>query len=175
VRVVFPYVDAHPRALAGLDEFAPNAERFFLGRTSDAYWRLLSDLWCAGEGFAIIEQDIELRAGVLESFEQCPEPWCLFAYAGAGWSTGGNPLFRQSLGCTRFATALLVAEPDLLSVVGSVSQGLPAKDWRRLDVTIAPALTNRCYAAHVHEPFVLHHHDYPNEGCSCQWKPREMQ
>lgn len=170
MRVVVPYVALHPQAEAALDRFAPEAERFFLGRTSDAYWRLLADLWATGEGFLIVEQDIELVEGVVEGLAACPQWWCLHPYPGGGWATGGDPLLYQSLGCTRFSSDLLRAEPDLMSEVGSVSEGLPAKDWRRLDVTIGPRLNWRGYQPHVHWPAVIHHHDYPVEGCACGWR-----
>lgn len=173
MRIVFPHVAAHPQAVAALDAHAPGAERFFLGYRPDAYWALLAELWAAGEGFLLVEHDIEIRAGLVTEADTCPQPWCVWPYAGAGWSTGGDPLLYQSLGCTRFAAGLLAAEPDLMAEVGAVSEGLPAKDWRRLDVTIGPRLNWRGYQPHRHGPPVTHHHNYPGEGCSCGWQAKE--
>jgi hypothetical protein len=65
------------------------------------------------------------------------------------------------LGCTRFSAGLKAAEPDLLDVVGEVTgDGLPARDWRRLDVRILDELRKRGYEQHRHQPDVRHYHRY---------------
>lgn len=162
MRTIVPYTKIHTLTQKSLDDYAPEAELFFLGFTPDAYFELIKDLWAAGEGFLIIEHDIEIHESVVSDAANCKEPWCVWPYYGHD----PNLPFTQSLGCTRFSTELLQAQPDLMEVVGNISQGLPAKDWRRLDVTIAPTLNQRGYTQHIHSPQVLHHHIYPN-GCAC--------
>jgi hypothetical protein len=169
LRVVCPYTEFHPLAEAVLKRHAPQAEYFYVGQTDQSYFNLLAEVWAAGCGFLLVEHDIEIRAGVVREARACPEPWCTWPYSGPGWSDpAGDALWYESLGCVRFSTQLLAAEPDLMSVAYAITdrQGRPAGDWRALDVSIAPTLKDRGYRAHHHRP-VLHHHFYPPEGCSC--------
>ena len=120
-----------------------------------AYWRLLARAWREPGDLIVIEHDIGLAPGVIEGFAACPEPWCGHEY----------PLhlgvLRACLGCTRFSAALKEAEPGLLDVVGEVTgDGLPAKDWRRLDVRIGGELNRRGVQMHVHPEPVRHYHRY---------------
>lgn len=122
---------------------------------NEAYWRLLAESWRQPGSTLIVEHDIGIRAGVIEELADCPEPYCGFPY----------PLDRgvmlACLGCTRFRSCLKAAEPDLLGVVGEVAgDGLPARDWRRLDVRTGDELKRRGYAMHVHQPPVRHYHKY---------------
>lgn len=167
MRVIVPYTvpgprierGLHPLCEAALAKRAPQAEMFDLGERHDAYRELLEECWADGRAFLLIEHDIEIRAGVVEELEACPEPWCSFAYA-IGWPPG---LIDSSLGCTRFSAELLAATPSLIS-------DLPVRDWRRLDCEINPRLRTAGYAPHVHEPAVKHHHAYPAPGgfrCAC--------
>jgi hypothetical protein len=128
---------------------------------------LLLQLWAAGEPFLLIEHDIEIHERVVRSLRYCPRPWCAFPYSGPGFHSNGDPMLRESLGCTRFSAKLMRDEPDLLAVAAAMSQGLAAGDWRRMDASISPTLKQRGYVVHVHAPPVLHHHLYPNEGCAC--------
>lgn len=145
---------------------APEAERIDVSRSDRAYCDLWLQLWAAAEGVLNIEHDIEIHGRVVRSARYCPRPWCSWGYNGGGF-TRGESFYTESLGCTRFSSSLMHAEPDLVAVAAAMSQGLPAGDWRRLDVSIAPTLKQRGYEVHVHEPPVLHHHVYPNEGCAC--------
>lgn len=121
-----------------------------------AYWRLLTEAWAAPGPTLIIEQDVGIRAGLIEELAACPEPWCGFGYP---LDKGAMP--PCCLGCTRFTAALKHAEPDLLDVVGEVTgDGLPARDWRRLDVRTSDELRRRGYSMHVHQPPVRHFHKY---------------
>ena len=158
MRVVCCYVEGklHPLTLAALQKYAPDADLVDLGLAWDAYYLFLAQLWEEGEGFLIVEEDIELHADVIPQLEACPEPWCLFGFPGAG-----GALLRGSLGCTRFSTELLVAHPDLMAK-------LPVRDWKRLDSEILPALTKLGYTQHIHEPPVPHHHYRPERRlCDC--------
>jgi hypothetical protein len=120
-----------------------------------AYWKLLAAAWLEPGDLIVIEHDIGIHAGVVPGFTECREPWCGVAY----------PLDRgvmlACLGCTRFTADLKAAEPDLLEVAGRVTgDGLPAKDWRRLDVRLGDELRRRGYSLHQHEPAVRHYHRY---------------
>ena len=181
LRILVPYVGrnnevsqtedwptgVHPRTHDALTAYAPDAEWVRLTSRVDAYYDLLAGAWADGQGFLLVEQDIEIHASVVPEARTCPEPWCTWPYPGPGFAgETGDPLLYESLGCVRFSSELLAAEPDLMDEVGGVSEGMPPRDWRRLDVTIAPRLRWRGYAAHRHWPAVVHHHRY-SHGCSC--------
>jgi hypothetical protein len=168
IRVVVPFTAIHPLAEAALIRFAPTAERIFVGQTDHSYSELLTRLWAEWKDLLLIEHDIQIRRGLVGEATRCPELWCTWPYAGAGFTDPlSNPLLYESLGCVKFSGKLMRAEPDVLAVASTLSQGLPAGDWRRMDSSILPTLRDRGYAPHRHEPPVLHHHRYPSEGCSC--------
>jgi len=171
MRVVCPFTRIHPLTDAALQAHAPHAERIRIPENDlVAYCKLLTERWALVEDLLVVEQDIEIRAGLIEEAEQCTEGWwCCWPYMGQGWSNpSGDALIYESLGCTKFSAELMRAEPDLLMVAGSIrhSKDMPPGDWHRLDVSISPTLKQRGYTPHRHMPPVIHHHLYA-EGCSC--------
>ena len=155
--ILLPYTRLHPATARLANAHARGHVRVRLDPADDAaYWRLLAKAWrVPASDLVIVEHDIGIHAGVMPGFTVCREPWCGHAY----------PLDRgvmlACLGCTRFTAALKAAEPDLLDVVGEVGgDGLPAKDWRRLDVRTSDELKRRGYTLHQHEPPVKHYHRY---------------
>lgn len=154
--ILIPYTRLHPATARLANRHTRSHLRMRLDPADmTAYWRLLAAAWREPGDLVVIEHDIGIHAGVIPGFAACPEPFCGHEY----------PLhlgvMRACLGCTRFTAALKEAEPDLLEAVGEVTgDGLPAKDWRRLDVRIGDELKRRGYAMHVHEPAVRHYHRY---------------
>jgi hypothetical protein len=153
--ILVPFTKLHPETERLLDLHAPGHERVQIDPADmSAYWALLAKVWHEPGDLVIVEHDIGITAEVLPGFASCPEPWC------------GNPyqIDKQvlvCLGCTRFTAVLKAAEPDLLEAVGEDgSGGLPARDWRRLDVRILDELRRRGYRQHWHEPPVMHYHQY---------------
>jgi len=158
VRVVVPYVGAaHPLTEESVITFSPEAE-FYGVAVDDGYWFLLDEFWRAGEDFAVIEHDIEIRADVLPAFEACRSPWCTFGYPTYDDFQGNPSRATLSLGCVRFRSELMRLGPDLFDTFNS-------RHWSRLDVEIAvrlhlpPFRAQRC----LHEPDVAHHHVYAPE------------
>lgn len=154
--VVVPFTRLHPVTARLLNRHAPGHVRVRLDPGDrEAYWRLLAELWRQPGDLLVVEQDVGLRAGVIESLTACRAPWCGFPYR----------IARQvlvALGCTRFTAELKATEPDLLDAVGQdASGGLPARIWQRLDVRLAGELRRRGYSAHEHSPSVSHFHRYP--------------
>lgn len=154
--ILVPYTRLHPATSRLLNRHAPSHWRVRLDPADmSAYWSLLDAVWREPGDLVIVEHDIGISAGVVPGFTACPRPWCAHAYP----LDGGVVL--ACLGCTRFTAALKAAEPDLLDVVGEVTgDGLPARDWRRLDVRILDELRKRGYERHQHEPSVKHYHRY---------------
>ena len=154
--ILLPYTRLHPATARLANRHAKGHIKVRLDPADmAAYWKLLAAAWLEPGDLTVIEHDIGIHAGVMPGFKACPGPYCGHAY----------PLDRgvmlACLGCTRFTAALKIAEPDLLEVVGRVTgDGLPAKDWRRLDVRLGDELRRRGYALHQHEPAVRHYHRY---------------
>ncbi len=153
--ILVPFTTLHPRTAELLDRFAPGHVRVHLDPDDPSdYWWVLAEAWATPGDLVIIEHDIGLAEGVIEQFHSCRSPWC-----GNPYNVAGSLLV--CLGCTRFTDELKTAHPDLLDVVGLVgNDGLPAKDWRRLDVRIGDELHKRGFEVHHHSPTVEHFHSY---------------
>jgi hypothetical protein len=155
--IVVPYTRLDPGTARLADLHAPGHVRIRIDPADQAgYWRLLAGLWLQPGDLTVIEHDIGIRAGVTEGLADCREPWC-----GHPYQLARGIGIQAALGCTRFTGDLKAAEPDLLDVAGEAADfGIPARDWRRLDVRIAGELGKRGYVMHVHEPQVAHYHRY---------------
>lgn len=155
--VVAPYTAMHPQTAAALDEHAPGHVRIAVADEADPGWdycALLERLWANTETFTLVEHDIVITADVLPAFEACPSWWCGFLYP-------VQVVILSALGCTRFRAELLAAEPDVMQKVAAIGgDGLPVRDWRRLDVRLGDELIRRGYRRCVHTPEVEHLHDY---------------
>lgn len=151
-----------------MDRFAPGVEFVALGEGRTAYWRFLADLWRAGESFIIVEQDVEIHAGVVRALTYCPELWCVFPYQGPrNYGDGSFPVFDQALGCTRFRASLMIDHPALFDAIGAGdSDPTRARYWQGLDSQVAASLRSLGHRAHAHLPPATHHHRYP-AGCAC--------
>lgn len=160
--MVAPFTAFHPLTEQALDLYAPGAERWLLNEHPLAYHTLLAKLWADGDSFLIIEHDIEIRTGVVEELEACPEPYCCFPYAGPG-----GDLLVRSLGCTRFSGEFIAEHPSLmLDLEDRGMTETSPRHWRRMDAELAHYMQIRQIAPHMHQPPVLHHHAY-RKGCGC--------
>lgn len=154
--ILLPHTRLHPATARLANAYAPSHRRVRLDPADDsAYCRLLTEHWRQPGPLMVIEHDIGIHAGVVEELAACLEPWC-----GHPYLIGTQLLV--CLGCTRFSAALKLAEPDLMDAVSAdATGGLPAGDWRRLDVRILDHLRRRGYKQHEHQQPVKHYHRYP--------------
>lgn len=156
--ILAPYTTAkqNPTAKALLLEHAPHEITWAEIDPADdtGYARILVDAWAAPGDLLIVEHDIGIRAGVIEELLACSQPWCGFEY----------PIGDQllvCLGCTRFTAHLKASLPDLMLEAAAVADsGVPAGDWRRLDVRIAGRLEAFGHRSHAHSPPLEHFHRY---------------
>lgn len=156
---IVPFVPGmlEPETLAWAD--ANGAIPIVLSCVDDTdYWDLLDSHWqhwSAGDPLIVVEQDVVPADGVVDDMAACPEPWCSSPY-----QLGTGVWLDEGLGCTKFSADLMARHPDLMARVGEIDDdGLPAKDWRRLDVRIARVLRGLGYAPHTHRRS-KHLHDY---------------
>lgn len=156
----FTVAKQHPQARALLVEHAPSEVTWARIEPGDdtAYARILIDAWAQPGPLAIVEHDIGIRAGVIEELLDCDQPWCGFPYA-----IGEADLV--CLGCTKFSAHLKASLPHLMAEAAAIDShhdggGVPAGDWRRMDVRIAACLERLGHSRHRHEPSVVHFHRY---------------
>lgn len=141
----------------------PDVEMYPL-RSDDnrAYWRMLNFLWSSEhvlDDLTIVEHDMLPAPNVIEEMTSCDEPWCTSPYR---CSPADVPDLIDGLGCTSFSKALRLAHPEVMRVVSCIADhGVPAKDWRRLDVRIASVLRGFGYEPHTHRRSIhLHYEAY---------------
>lgn len=157
--ILAPYTKTkqNPEARALLEQHAPGDITWARIDEGDdtAYSRILVDAWEALGDLVVVEHDVGIRDGVLQELLDCGQPWCGFPY----------PIGDQllvCLGCTKFSAHLKASLPNLMVVAATVDDsGMPAGDWRRMDVRIADRLEALGHQRHVHGPPVTHFHLYP--------------
>lgn len=160
-----PYTRVHPKTVAGAPDSAiwvdvSSGPFAFYGAMYSWWERALE----RREGIATIEHDVVCRPDVVEAFETCPEPWCVFGYADiccqdeTGWSPCMEA-WRNELGCTRFRTELIEAVPDALTTAPLGNSGHPITwDWHNMCDGLGNHLRAAGFTHHWHFPWVEHHH-----------------
>ena len=170
-RVLCGTAQPHPDALAALTQCAPHADVVDVSGSNYDYWNEIRSRWTGHDDLIIIEQDVEIRPGVIESMEECDQDWCCYAY----------PIFRTKvrlrvgLGCTKISAA---AQRRVTSAAIAAGFELCAQCrgqgcWWHLDGRIATMLKRAGFYPHVHGD-VIHHHDYrAHAGADEDGKPIE--
>lgn len=120
----------------------------------EAYWRLLEDEWRQPGDLILIEHDMLPAEGVTDAMATCRRSWCTSPYRIA------HTWLDEGLGCVKLSARLKRRHPDLMHRLGEITgDGLPPKDWHRLDVRLARLLRDCGYAPHTHRRSI-HLHDY---------------
>jgi hypothetical protein len=143
----YAYGRLHPETVRALGKYAPQAELVDVSGDQANYWNEIRDRWDGTEDLVIIEQDNEITAGTLPSFEACDQDWCTFAYGGIYGQLQG------SLGCTRFSAAFQRRFPhETIAGDGLV--------WHLIDLRMGKLFCDlHKLKPHIHGT-VTHHHDY---------------
>jgi hypothetical protein len=94
MRFLYFYSSDFPEAVAALPK---GTEMIYTGNTPYDWWNAFRKIWGTGDDLVTIDHDVVLVPEVEESFENCPEPWCVFTYG-----YGEEQLLCHSMGCTRF-------------------------------------------------------------------------
>lgn len=147
VRWYVPYTVVHPQVVAAAPESAVWVD---LSGSPFSYFGALYSWWKTGETFAVLEHDVVCRPEVVDSFESCPEPWCVYAYTFCHWECREG--WRNMLGCTRFRSELMAAVPDAVSSIPP-----DERDWHNLCDGLGNNLRNAGFTHHWHHPPVDHH------------------
>lgn len=161
MRIVCPRTQVIPEVVEALDATEHPWEPVDLTHP-EHYFDLLSELWAAGETFAIVEHDIVVDESVVDELEWCPHPWCAFPYR---YLYG----YHHGLGCVRFHRDILRRHPKAMSLVGAMSdEGHPPKHYCRLDGWLRTVLSRRGESMHQHWQMVTHLQSNPgHSGHGC--------
>lgn len=166
-----PYTRLHEKTAASCP---PGTEFVYVPGDSD-YCNVIERYWRAGEGFVIVEHDIELHSRVIPSLRHCSRAWCQYPYL-----LRGN--YQVAFGCVRFSTRLLREYPDLIDDMLALPNPFyqtfqrrnnpfdmtretdpdGQKIWTQLDTRIGRLLIEHGYEGHRHEPPVMHNSDVNN-------------
>jgi hypothetical protein len=148
---------ANPAAMAALAEYVPQAQLADVTGDDYAYWREIRSRWQGTGDLILIEHDVEVSDGVVESMAACPEPWCAYAYT----IFRTRVRLRDGLGCTKFS-----AEAQRLVSARRIAEGFALCKickgqgcWYHLDGRITGLLRQEGLKPHVHGD-VVHRHDY---------------
>ncbi len=165
MRVVVPYTNLRNETRAAIEASGWDYDPIDVSSDDEAYWRLLRDLWAAGETFCIVEQDIVVKPETLDGLAACTEWRCAAAYP---YFNGLYP----GLGCTRFSAELLSSVPGAIEEIGSWSDEIhPLRHWCRLDGWLqtllkrnyhVPLCTNHGIVGHIRD---YSGSPYPSHGC----------
>lgn len=121
----------------------------------DAYFNVLAAQWQEPGDLLIVEHDMLPADGCVDEMLACRWPWC-----SAPYEVANHQRITDGLGVTKFSATLKQLRPQLMDEVGAIcDDGLPAKNWRRLDTRISRVLRGAGYRPHLHAPAV-HLHDY---------------
>jgi len=93
--------------------------------------------------------------GCVDEMLKCRWGWCTATY-----TIANGQQCTDGLGVAKFSATLKQLRPQLMDEVGAIADdGLPAKDWHRLDTRISRILRGAYHQPHVHAP-AEHLHDY---------------
>lgn len=147
VQFYVPYTVVHQATVTAAP---PDAIWVDVSGSDIAYYGAMCDWWSRGETFAVIEHDIECRPDVIEAFNTCTEPWCMFGYAEM-CHPECMEAWRNAIGCTRFRSELIAAVPD-------AATNIPAElwDWHNMCDGLGNNLRAAGFTHHWHHPPVGH-------------------
>ena len=172
--VYYAFTRRDPRTIAGSPK---NAQWSDVSSSPFAYCAALCKWWetavVEGTDLAIVEHDVVCRPDIIETFVNCPEPWCSFTYADIccqdenGWSPCMEA-WRNMIGCTRFRAELIADVPNAVSAVpahcpDSCTEHGPAErdqhwDWHLICNQVLDNVRAAGYQHHWHWPGAEHHH-----------------
>ncbi len=168
MRVVCCYCKIQPETQRALDLYAPDCEYVDTSATIRDYGEAIASRWTGESDLVIIEDDKEITADVLPSFEKCTSYWCSYSYM--IYPEGHQHEIEIGLGCTRYSARLqqIIDKSEFMcrdqDFFDPCRHCEGAGCWNLLDARIAHAA--RCHGINVHvHGMVNHYHDYSGYIC----------
>ena len=165
MRVVVPHTNLRPETRDALTATGHSWTPVDVSGSDTRYWRLICDLWEAGEEFIVVEHDIVVRPDTLSELEACPSEWCAF---GAPYFVGTH----VGMGCVKFSASLIARAPMAAWNAGqrSTDANHPPGHYCTLDHWLQWVELPKWAIRHVHEPPLGHIRDtpglpQPSHGC----------
>ena len=161
MRVLCCYTDLKLETLDALELYSLNNVEYICTEDDPTgYWREIKARWDGKEDLVVVEQDVEIHDTVLKEFMECKEPWCCFPY-----KIFGQKYCSVGLGCTKFSAQLQQeVSLEILTDRFSKCEFCEGKGcWWHLDGPLLQFLQSKGYSQHIHQPEVIHHHDYAKE------------
>jgi hypothetical protein len=170
MRVVVPFFPGilHPKvvpAITAQGYAAETVECVNVVGHPQSYPYILADALLGPDDVCIVEHDNESRPGFLKDLDDCPEPWCFFAYD-LGQQTFEEAVSQPRadsaplgvdfapLGHTRFKAG--VCEP----IRSTLEADFFRSTWVSRDTFVSGALNAIGIRAHRHPGKCFHHHPY---------------
>lgn len=157
MRIVCAFSDLSPETEVALPRYAQYVD---VSYSDEAYFDLLAGLWADGKDVAIVEQDVVVNAGTIQSFRTCPHDCCCAAYQYLGSDA------YAGLGCIRFRSALMRRFPDLFDLVAKHDYpGHTPRHWCTCDAAIQRELEKRGESRCLNHARVRHLSPTVSHGC----------
>ena len=154
--VLLPYTPARLEQRTSEWAYARgDVEAVDVSGTDDAYFNVLAAQWRQPGDLLIVEHDMLPADGCVDEMLACRWGWC-----SAPYEVANHQQITDGLGVAKFSGTLKQLRPQFMDEVGAIDDdGLPARNWRRLDTRISRVLRAAGHRPHLHAP-ALHLHDY---------------
>jgi len=119
-----------------------------------AYFELWTKLWASGETFVVIEHDVVVYPGAIQTMLDCASPWCVTDYMTCG-------SIQYGFGCVKFDGGFTRAYPHAFTRMAEGIDFVSAHEpthWKHLDAQLGAVLSRMADMAwpHRHQPAVTH-------------------
>ncbi|MDE2096461.1 MAG: hypothetical protein KGL39_04385 [Patescibacteria group bacterium] len=166
MKILVPFTSLHPKVRTSLGGY--EVTQVDVTGQPFGWSRYLQDLWKKGEGFLVVEHDIEATPEALRQAVECDCGWSISPYKGSGTSFEKAPVIATGLGFTRFRSEFLAQHKDAMeraNVIDDMGSVCPPGHWKMLDARLYSVLRADGCTPCIHS-HVVHHHRY-DYGCAC--------
>lgn len=111
------------------------------------YSEFLKERWDEGKDFLLVEHDVVVWPGAIESLVKCTHPWCAFDYSkDTVWETQEAELRGIPLGCVKITSDFIKQTPDIWD---------NPVDWHVCDLYLFKCAKEKGLFPHQHFPGVV--------------------
>ena len=144
VRVLLPYTKPTAKLQTVIDCLRIQYVQPELVKVGDAaeYWTALRDAWAEGKEFIVVEQDVMVWQGAIESLSTCTHDWCTLPTMCHG------RMISTTFGCIKFGQQLIERRPGWWDDIPTT--------WFHLDANFTDKMGWPFIKPHVHGPAATH-------------------